>query len=130
MTKNTEKKKILIAEDEESMLQALTDSFKSANFDVFGARNGEEGLKIALKEHPDIILIDILMPLMDGIAMLKKIRADNWGKNVPAIILTNLSDMEKIAEAVENNICDYLIKTDCSLENIVKKVKKLIHPVK
>ena len=53
-------------------LQALIDTFKSENFDVFRAGNGEKGLKIALKEHPDVILIDIIMPKMDGIAMLKK----------------------------------------------------------
>jgi len=62
--------------------------------------------------------------------MLKKLREDDWGKSVPVMILTNLSEVEKIAEAIEDGISDYLIKTDWSLEDIVKKVKKLIHPVK
>ena len=123
-------KKILITEDEKSMLQALGDTFKSENFDVFKAENGEKGLETAFKEHPDVILIDIVMPKMDGLTMLKKLREDDWGKSVPVIILTNLGDMEKMAEAVEDGICNYLIKTDWSLEDIVKKVKKLIHPVK
>jgi len=130
MSKKKERNKILIAEDEEPMLNALKDAFESMKFDVFGARNGEEGLRIALKEHPQVILIDILMPKMDGMTMLKKIREDQWGKDVPVIILTNLSDVEKIAEAVDGRVCDYLIKTDCSIENIVKKVKKIIHLVK
>ena len=130
MTKNKAKNKVLIAEDQEAMLEALTESFESANFDVFGAKDGEEGLRVALKEHPHVILIDILMPKMDGITMLKKLREDNWGKSVPVMILTNLSEVEKIAEAIEDGISDYLIKTDWSLEDIVKKVKKLIHPVK
>jgi len=119
-------KKILIAEDERAMLRALTDTFENEGFNVFGAEDGEEGLKIAFKEHPDVILIDLLMPKMDGISMLKKIREDEWGKDVPVIILTNLSDVDKIAETVENGISHYLVKTEWSLEEIVKKVKKLL----
>lgn len=126
MTKNKAKNKVLIAEDEEAMLLALTDSFESANFDVLGAKDGEEGLRIALKEHPDVIIIDIVMPKMDGMTMLKKLREDDWGKSVPVMILTNLSEAEKIAEAMEDRVSDYLIKTDWSLEDIVKKVKKLL----
>ena len=123
MSKN---KKILITEDEKSMLQALDDTFKSGNFDVLKAENGEKGLEVAFKEHPDVILIDILMPKMDGITMLKKLREDDWGKNVPVMILTNLGDMEKMAEAVKDKNCNYLIKTDWSLKDIFKKVKKII----
>lgn len=123
MSKN---KKILITEDEKSMLQALSDTFKDENFDVFGAEDGEKGLEVALKEHPDVILVDIIMPKMDGLTMLKKLREDDWGKSVPVMILTNLSDREKMAEAAEIGVCNYLIKTDWSLEDIVKKVKKII----
>jgi len=119
-------KKILIAEDERAMLRALTDTFENEGFNVFGAEDGEEGLKIAFKEHPDVILIDLLMPKMDGMSMLKKIREDEWGKDVPVIILTNFSDVDKIAETVENGISHYLVKTEWSLEEIVKKVKKLL----
>ncbi len=126
MVKQTKNKKILIAEDEEPMLKALVETFQNEKFDVFSAKDGEEGLKIALKKHPDIVLIDILMPKMDGMTMLEKMREDEWGKNVPVIILTNLSDMEKIADAVEDGMCEYLIKTDWSLDDVVKKVKKII----
>jgi len=127
MIKNKDSnKKILIAEDERAMLRALTDTFENEGFNVFGAEDGEKGLKIAFKEHPDVILIDLLMPKMDGISMLKKIREDEWGKDVPVIILTNLSDVDKIAETVENGISHYLVKTEWSLEEIVKKVKKLL----
>lgn len=77
MSKN---KKILITEDEKSMLQALGDTFKSQNFDVFEAENGEKGLEVAFKEHPDVILIDIVMPKMDGLTMLKKTERGRLGK--------------------------------------------------
>jgi len=123
MSKN---KKILIIEDERSMLQALSDTFKIENFDVFGAEDGEKGLEVAFKKHPDVILVDIIMPKMDGLTMLRKLREDDWGKSVPVMILTNLSDMEKMAEAAEIGVCNYLIKTDWSLVDIVKKVKKLL----
>ncbi len=62
MAQKSKNRKILIAEDEESMLSALSETFKNADFEVFGAKNGEEGLEIAFKKHPDVILIDILMP--------------------------------------------------------------------
>jgi len=67
---------------------------------------------------------NIIMPIMDGMSMLVKLREDNWGKNVPVVILTNLSDTEKIAESMEKKAFDYLIKTDWTLDDIVKKVKE------
>ncbi len=119
-----ESKKILIVEDEASMLRLLSDRFISEGFIVLEAKNGEEGLKSALENHPNLVLIDIIMPVLDGIAMLKKLRQDSWGKNVPAIMLTNLSDSAKIAEVLESGAYDYLVKSDCKLEDIVKRVKE------
>ena len=74
-------KKILIVEDEEIMLKALVEKFSSEGFEVVQAIDGEEGLKKALCEKPDIILLDILLPKMDGMAVLKKLREDTWGKH-------------------------------------------------
>jgi DNA-binding response OmpR family regulator len=92
-------KKILIVEDEASLLKAFVQKFKDESFLTLEARDGIKGLEIALKEHPDLILIDIIMPKLDGIGMLKKIREDAWGKNVKVIMLTNLSDNKKLNEA-------------------------------
>ena len=120
----TQSKKILIVEDEQDLRQTLVDKLTREGFDVLEAKNGEEGLKAALKEHPDLILLDIIMPVMDGMTMMKKIREDEWGRGVPVIMLTNLSDIERVSEAVESGIYEYLVKSDWKIEDVVKKVKK------
>ena len=120
----TDKKKVLIVEDEEPMLRVLKEHLCEGGVcTVFTAGNGEEGLKIALEEHPNLILLDIVMPVMDGLSMLRKLREDEWGKNVEVIMLTNLTGKEHLAEALEEGSFEYLVKTDWKLEDLVKKVK-------
>ena len=116
-------KKILIVEDETSSLKALVDKFNREGFKTIEAQDGEIGLKKALKEHPDLILLDIILPKMDGLTALKKLREDKWGKDALVILLTNLSDSKKVAEAVEHNACEYLVKSDWTIEDVVKRVK-------
>jgi two-component system alkaline phosphatase synthesis response regulator PhoP len=115
--------KILVVEDESSMRMALKDKFEQADFEVILAENGKVGLEKALKEKPDVILLDILMPEMDGVEMLKKLRKDKWGHEVSVFMLTVLSDMKKISEAMEIGIEGYLVKTDWKLEDVVTKIK-------
>src|SRR3989344_8460028 len=94
------KKKLLIVEiveDEAALSNALCDKFEREHFEVLKAKNGEEGLSIALRERPDIILLDIMLPVMDGITMLHKLREDEWGKKAHVVVLTNVSDMSGIA---------------------------------
>lgn len=117
-------KKILIAEDDKSLLNVLSDSFTIAGFTVLGAVNGQEALALALSEHPDIILLDIQMPVMDGLEMLAKLRQDNWGKQAKVTLLTNFSDIEKVAKAAERGAYDYLVKSDWKTQDIIEKVKK------
>lgn len=124
------KKIILVVEDEGPQLKALTEQFTREGFFVLQAKNGEEGFKMALKELPDIILLDILMPKMDGMTMLKKLRQENaWGKSVPVIVLTNLNpDPKEINEAIaEDEPAYYLIKSDVSLSELLEKVKEILH---
>ena len=124
MGTNYQNKKILIVEDDISSLEILVDKFTREAFNVLQAKNGIEGLEVALKEHPDLILLDIIMPKMDGISMIKELQEDEWGKDVPIIILTNLSDGEKVAEAIERGVQDFLVKSDWNLNDVVKKVKE------
>lgn len=114
--------KIVIAEDEAPLLRGLKDRFTQEGFLVFPAENGAEALKLALANHPDMILLDIVMPVMDGMTTLKKIREDAWGKTAKVIFLTNLSDSEKVSDAVAHGVYDFLIKVDWSLDDIVKRV--------
>jgi DNA-binding response OmpR family regulator len=117
-------KKILIVEDDDVLLLILVDNLIREGFKIIQARNGQEGLEVALREHPDLILLDIIMPVMDGITMLKKLHEDIWGKQAKVIILTNLSDNEGVAEAMSRGLCDYLVKSSWKIEDVVKKVKE------
>ncbi len=124
-----EKNKILIVEDEIFLLKSLADEFTAAGFEVFQAKNGEEGLRLATNNFPDLIMIDILMPKMDGITMLKKIREQEKNKKTPVIVLTNLSDTETITKALENGAYDYLVKSDWEPKTLVKRVKEKLNIV-
>ena len=121
------KKTILVVEDEISLLNALRDKLARENFAVLEAKNGEEGLEVALREHPDLILLDIVMPKMDGVTMLRKLRNENeWGKSVPVIILTNLTsaDETRNRDITELEPSYYLVKTDWKIEDVVTKVRE------
>ncbi len=116
-------KKILIVEDEVALLKALANGLEGNEFSVLTAGDGAEGLEVALREKPNLILLDLFMPRMDGITMLKKLREDEYGKDVKVIILTNLDDQAKIAEAVENKVYDYMIKTNWNISDVLKKIR-------
>ncbi len=118
------KKTILIVEDESAIRNVLIDKFSSKDFIAIGARNGEEGLEVALDKHPDLILLDVIMPKMDGMTMLSKLREDTWGEKVKVILLTNLNDPEKTLEAMKNGAYDYLVKSDWKIDDVVDKVKE------
>lgn len=118
-----QEKKILIVEDEAPLRQALFDKFSREGFQVMQAKNGEEGLIVSLEEHPDIILLDIIMPKVDGLAMLKRLRNDEWGKEIPVIILTNLNDAENVSKAMESGAYEFMVKSDCKLNELVNRVK-------
>jgi len=124
--KMKQKKRVLIVEDEKSLFEILKDKFEMEGFGVLIAENGAIGLEVALKELPDIILLDIAMPVMDGLEMLRLLRDDEKGKNLKVIILTNYGDMEKFVQAKELGVVDYLVKADWSMKDIVEKVRKQI----
>ena len=82
-------------------------------------------MELALSKHPDLILLDLIMPEMDGMSVLKKIREDKWGVTVPVIILTNLSATieQSVDNTLANSLTHYLIKSDWKLHDIVKKIE-------
>lgn len=121
-------KKILVIEDEVPMRDALVDTLKQHTFTVISSDNGKDGLDIAFKEHPDLMLLDIFMPKMDGLTMLQKLREDGWGQNVPVIVLTNLNpDSDATIRAIlEHKPAFYLIKSNVTLEQIVLKINEVL----
>lgn len=118
-------KKILVVEDEIALLKVLVEKFTREGFTTFEAQDGVEGLNVALKERPDIILLDLVMPKMTGLDVLKKLReTDEWGKKVPIIILTNLTGNDRLMHQIsQNEATDYIVKSNWKMEDMVKKVK-------
>ncbi len=124
----TKSNKILIVEDELYLLNILCDKFKREGFKVAKATDGHKGLQAAAKTKPDLILLDIVMPLVDGVTMIKKMRADKKIAHIPVIIISNLSEVEKITEILgaKTGVIEYLVKSHWSLEGVVKKVKETL----
>lgn len=130
MTKEQIKKTILIVEDDLQILKMLVDKLTIEGFNVIQGHDGEEGFSIASNNHPDLILLDIIMPKMDGLTMMKKLRSENeWGKSVPIILLTNLSpDDDKINKSITNDApAYYLLKPNWSVDDVVEKVKERLN---
>ena len=133
MATESEKKKILVVEDDEAILKALHTALSNAGLGVLEARDGTEGLESAFHAHPDLILLDILMPRMDGWEMLKKVREkDSWGKCVPVIILTNLTanEDEQIRHIAELGPSFFMVKADWKMEGVVDKVNEVLNAEK
>ena len=125
MTIDQNKKTILVVEDETALRNVLVDKLSQEGFTVMGAVNGEEGLKIATAKHPSLILLDIFMPIMDGVTMLAKLRSlDAWGKHVIVLVLTNSIDAQTIAKVSGLGTTDFLIKSDWSLEALVARIRE------
>jgi|SRR3989344_964223 len=120
--------KILIVEDEQAMLDTLMDNLRAAGFThIFQARNGQDALDIAMREELDLILLDIIMPKMDGMTMLKKLRETPKGKELKVILLTNLTADDSTMQGIVNDEPSYyLIKTDHSIGDVVEKVKSTL----
>jgi len=116
-------KQVLIVEDEPAMVKIVSNRLEHDGIKVIYANDGEAGLSAALANHPDLILLDILMPKMHGMELLRKLRAEQWGKQIPVIILTNLSDPEKETEAIKELNSEYYVKANVKFEDIIDKIK-------
>lgn len=126
MAEDIARQKILIVEDEKMLQEALTEKLIKEGFDVISAGDGADGLRIAYESHPDLILLDITMPVMDGNMMLEKLRQDSWGSKVPVMILTNRDDSSNISAMINSKINKYFIKSDERLEDIIREIKEML----
>ena len=121
-----DKAKVLVVEDEEILLTALKEELNTGGYEVEGAVDGEDGLVKVKTFHPQLILLDLVMPKMDGMEMLQKLKADSLLRDIPVVILTNLSDYERISEALALGAMDYLVKANYKLEDLLDKVKTVM----
>lgn len=115
--------KILVVEDEATLQKALNDVLASEGYDVVSALDGEKGLQMAKEEKPDLVLLDIILPKLDGFEVLKGLKADESTDQIPVIILTNLSDLDNIQKSLDLGATTYLVKADFHLEDVLKKIK-------
>lgn len=119
-------KKILIIEDELSYVRLLQGQLKS-DYKILEAADGQSGLALAKKEHPDLILLDIILPIMDGMTVLKELRKDPYGKTAKVILLTNLEANDEIVDQVTKDLpVYYFIKTDVKLADLLSKITTLL----
>jgi DNA-binding response OmpR family regulator len=119
-------KTVLIIEDDQIILEMYRDKFQVSHFGVITALNGEDGLAAALRHHPDLILLDLAMPKMDGMTVMKKLREDPWGNAVPVIILTNLNlDGRMLEEIIKNKPTYSLMKANTTPEDVLEKAREI-----
>ena len=119
------KKKILIAEDEPALSRVMNLKFTGSGYDVVLVEEGNSFLEIFDKENPDLVLLDLMIPGMDGFSILKEIK-EVRKNNIPVIILSNLSQSEDKSKAKELGASDYFVKSDISISEIVEKVKLIL----
>ena len=115
--------KIMIAEDDQFLANAYRVKFEKSDFEVKLVFDGEEALAAIGEFHPDIILLDLVMPNKDGFTTLKELKASDTAKNIPVVVTTNLSQAEDIKKVKDLGAIDYLVKSDISLGEIVDKVR-------
>lgn len=118
--------KILIVEDDNFLADIYKTKFELEGFKVMVAADGEKGLKTAQSKKPDLILLDILLPKMDGFAVLQKLKEGDDTKNIPVILLTNLGQKEDVQKGLNLGAVDYLIKAHFNPAETVEKVKKVL----
>jgi len=120
------KKKILIVEDETALLYALQSQLAIEGFKTFVASDGEKALKLLLEVKPDIVVLDIVLPKLDGWNFLQRVKSEQDYKDIPIVIISNLSDDASRKRGIKLGAKDYLAKIDYSMEELVSKIKKLV----
>ena len=118
--------KIAIIEDDPVIRQMYLMKFEADGFEVKTAENGKEGITLVEKFSPDIVLLDVSMPVMTGDEALAEIRSKEWGKHVPVMILTNLGEEESPKSLRSLGIHSYIVKADLTPRQVVDRVKKAL----
>jgi DNA-binding response OmpR family regulator len=122
-----DKIKILLVEDDPFLLSMYSTKFELEGFTVLSADNGEDGLRLSTGENIDIILLDILMPKMNGFEVLEELKKNDKTKKIPVILLTNLNQKDEIERGLALGADDYLIKAHFMPSEVVEKIKKVLN---
>lgn len=122
--------KILIIEDDKFLAKMLGRMLESHNYDIMHAINGKEGLVKASSSGVDLILLDIMLPDIDGFDLLETIKSNDNTKKIPVIIMSNLGQPEDRQQGRALGAVDYLVKSDLSLDEVVGKIRKYLQPSK
>lgn len=115
-------RRVLVAEDDQFLRRAACATLKRHGYTVFTATNGEEALRLAREEVPDLILLDLIMPKIQGFEVLRQLRIDPVTRTIPVIVLSNLSQPADVAASLAAGARAYLVKTDLTLEELAAKV--------
>ena len=118
--------KILIVEDDPAMIKILAATLAKEGYEVLQAKDGKEGLDLALSSQPDLMLLDLLLPTMSGLDILRALQKDKQGAAIPVMVLTNLDENDEIYKTVATATSAYIIKSNSSLEFIIGEVKRLL----
>ena len=117
---------ILVAEDDQLISGSLCEGLKTAGHTPAPVYDGEAAVEYAKQNHPDLILLDIMMPKLDGVGALWEIKADPTLNKTPVIVLTNMGDADTISKIIEAGAADYLLKSDQSIDQVIKKVDEVL----
>ena len=118
------RKKVLIIEDDDHISKVYEIKLGKENIDIVIARDGEEGINMVASEKPDIVLLDLMIPIKDGFIVLEEVKKTPFGKNVPIVVISNLGQQGDIEKAMKLGAADYLIKVNLSIQEVIDKVKK------
>jgi CheY-like chemotaxis protein len=117
---------VMVAEDDKLISNSLCEALKGAGFVPVPAYDGEEAVTKCKESAPGLLLLDIMMPKLDGISVLWELKANPATAEIPVVVLTNIGDVETISKIVEAGAVDYLLKSDQSVDDIIQKVKDVL----
>ena len=120
------KKSVLLIEDDRFLIKIYSNRLKLKGFDIYLSSEGEEGIRMAKDNKPDLVLLDLVLPRMSGFEVLEQLKNNPATKKIPVIILSNLSQKNDKENAEMLGAVDYLVKTDVTLDTIVERVKYYI----
>jgi two-component system alkaline phosphatase synthesis response regulator PhoP len=118
--------KLLVVEDDELMLRMYTKLLSYVGFETVVAKDGEEGLAKAISEKPSLIILDIMMPKVNGLDVLKELKSKKETQNIPVVLLTNVSDDSVLSEAFKLGATGYLIKSQIANNELVEEIKQYL----